>query len=296
MKTLSTPTNRLYTEKPSTEEVTTHFYNEATEDYEFWSKDFNMHFGYYIPFKTNLFKRDTMLNEMNKQIFKRLNLKSKKNLIADLGCGMGGTMRYALTNYTNKSSHIFGVTLSPFQVEEGNKLLKNLNGLILQENYNHTTFKDNSIDGAYAIESFCHDGHDIESFKEAYRILKPGGSLVIADAFLKKQPEELCTGSNFCYQKLCEGWSLKRLATIHQLEHELHEIGFKHVNIEDISFRVAPSVLHVPFAITGFMLKKLFLGKTIKKESFNNLKGSLFALLSGLHMKSFGYYLITITK
>lgn len=23
-------------------------YNEATEDYEFWSKDFNMHFGYYI--------------------------------------------------------------------------------------------------------------------------------------------------------------------------------------------------------------------------------------------------------
>jgi len=44
----------------------THFidlYNEATEDYEFWSKDFNMHFGYYIPFKTNPFKRDTMLNE-----------------------------------------------------------------------------------------------------------------------------------------------------------------------------------------------------------------------------------------
>ena len=25
------------------------FYNEATEDYEFWSRDFNMHFGYYTP-------------------------------------------------------------------------------------------------------------------------------------------------------------------------------------------------------------------------------------------------------
>jgi len=45
-------------------------YNEATEDYEFWSKDFNMHFGYYIPFKTTLFKRDTMLNEMNNQFTK----------------------------------------------------------------------------------------------------------------------------------------------------------------------------------------------------------------------------------
>ena len=36
------------------------FYNEATEDYEFWSKDFNMHFGYYRPLKTNIFKRDSM--------------------------------------------------------------------------------------------------------------------------------------------------------------------------------------------------------------------------------------------
>jgi len=48
----------------------TNFYNEATEDYEFWSKDFNMHFGYFIPFKTNLFKRDDMLNEMNNEVFK----------------------------------------------------------------------------------------------------------------------------------------------------------------------------------------------------------------------------------
>ena len=41
------------------------FYNEATEDYEFWSKDYNMHFGYFIPFKTNPFKRDSMLNEID---------------------------------------------------------------------------------------------------------------------------------------------------------------------------------------------------------------------------------------
>ena len=50
------------------------FYNEATEDYEFWSKDFNMHFGYFIPFKTNPFKRDSMLNEMNNQVVKRLGI------------------------------------------------------------------------------------------------------------------------------------------------------------------------------------------------------------------------------
>jgi len=55
------------------------FYNEATEDYQFWSNDYNMHFGYFILFKTNPFKRDTMLNQMNAQVIKRLKIGKLKN-------------------------------------------------------------------------------------------------------------------------------------------------------------------------------------------------------------------------
>ena len=76
----------------------------------------------------------------------------------------------------------------------------------------------------------------------------------------------------------------------------MQEIGYRHITIEDVSFRVAPSVLHVPFAITGFILKKIFKKETLKPQSWKNLKGSLFSLLSGLHMKSFGYYIITAEK
>ncbi len=65
---------------------------------------------------------------------------------------------------------------------------------------------------------------------------------------------------------------------------------------EDISFRVAPSVLHVPFAIVGFILKKIFTLNALKRESLHNLNGSFYALLSGLHMKGFGYYIISCTK
>ncbi len=268
-------------------------YNEATEDYEFWSSDFNMHFGYYIPFKTNLFKRDSMLNEMNNQVFKRLRPKENQ-LTVDLGCGMGGTMRYGLNKF--KKTKIFGITLSDFQVKEGNKLLQNENGLILKEDYINTSFKSNSINGAYAIESFCHSGHDINAFKEAYRILKPKGRFVITDAFLKKEIGDLCLGSAYAYKQLCKGWDLKSLGTITTIEKQMKEIGFKNICIEDVSFKVAPSVLHVPFAITGFILKKIFKKETLKPQSLSNLKGSLFALISGLHMKSFGYYIISATK
>lgn len=270
------------------------FYDEATEDYEFWSKDFNMHFGYYDPFRTNPFKRDDMLNEMNKQVLNRLNLNKGKGLLADLGCGMGGSIRYALKKNQNLSA--IGVTLSEFQVDEGNKLLKDLNAVILKENYNHTSLATNSCDGAIAIESFCHSGHDSSSFLEAYRILKPSGKLIIADAFLKKDTQKLRYGSSLAYKKLCNHWSLEKLGDIKKVTSDLKEIGFKKIKVEDISFRVAPSVLHVPFAIVGFMLKKLRENSALKKESLHNLKGSFYALLSGLHMRSFGYFMITCTK
>ena len=270
------------------------FYNEATEDYEFWSNDFNMHFGYFIPFKTNVFKRDTMLNEMNHQVIKRLEITRARKTLVDLGCGMGGTMRYALKK--NKHLSAFGVTLSEFQTKKGNELLKGFNGTILKENYNSTSFSSNSFDAALAIESFCHSGHSTTSLIEAFRILKPNGKLVIADAFLKKQPEHLCYGSRYAYQKLCNHWSLEKLETIDSMIKKLKQQGFSKIEVKNASFKVAPSVLHVPFAIIGFTLKKLLKTKSLKRESLHNLKGSFYALLSGLHMKSFGYYIITCTK
>ncbi len=285
---------KLRIKRSATKEKIIRFYDEATEDYEFWSKDFNMHFGYYIPFKTNLFKRDSMLNEMNSQVFNRLNVLKRNSLVADLGCGIGGTMRYGLRKYPLLK--IIGVTLSKFQVSQGNKRLQNMNGLILEENYKNTSFKTNSVDGAYGIESFCHSGHSKQTLQEAYRILKPNARLVIADAFIKKDEEKLCAGSNYCYEQLCKGWSLEGLGSIQIIKKTLKEIGFKNIKVEDVSFRVAPSVLHVPFAITGFIFKKLLRKESLKPQSWKNLKGSLFALLSGLHMNDFGYYLITAEK
>ncbi len=270
------------------------FYNQATEDYKFWSNDYNMHFGYFIPFKTNPFKRDTMLNEMNKQVLKRLNIHSNKHRLVDLGCGMGSTMRYALKHFKNLIA--YGVTLSEFQLKEGNQRLRGENGIIIKEDYNQTSFTSNSFDSAIAIESFCHSGHDIKSIKEAHRILKPGGRLVIADAFLKKSPSKLCYGSKYAYEKLCSHWNLKRIEDINKYRDVLLCNGFSDVTIENISLHVAPSVLHVPFAIAGFVLKQLFQTKSLKRESLHNLKGSFYALISGLHLNSFGYYLITATK
>ena len=271
------------------------FYNVATEDYKFWSKNYNMHFGYSAWGCMNPFKREGMLTNMNKNVFDRLNLKQKTaSTVIDLGCGMGGSMKYGLSRFPKLS--MLGVTLSDFQVEFGNRFIKDYPGLILKENFTKLSMNDETVDGAIAVESFCHSGHDYKAFKEAYRILKPDTSLVIADAFLKQDHEELRGSSQWVYKNLCSAWSLKGLKSVHKVTEELKQIGFKHVEVENLFWRIAPSVLHVPFAIGGFILKSKRKGIQLKQEQLNNLKGSFFALLSGLHISSFGYYIIKATK
>ncbi len=276
------------------EEKITHFYDNATEDYEFWSKDLNMHFGYYIPFKTNFLKRDTMLNEMNSHLFLLLDVKDQKSHIVDLGCGVGATMKYGVNKYPKLA--ITGCSISEFQVNYGNEFVNSERSSILNRDYRNTQFRDNTFDGAMAVESFCHSGCSPEALKEAYRILKPGSTFVIADAFSKKPKDQMNPLSKQVYKGLCESWSLEKLGNIHEVEEELKSLGFKEVTIKNIWHRVAPSVLHVPFAISGFILKKLIGNKPLKKESVKNLKGSFYALLTSLCMQDFGYYSITAKK
>lgn len=97
-------------------------------------------------------------------------------------------------------------------------------------------------------------------------------------------------------KKLCNHWSLENLDSHAFMNEKLHKLGFKHINVADMSFRVAPTVLQVPSTITAFILKKLFPFKSKKRENFYNLKASLYALLSGMQMTSFRYYIISTTK
>ncbi len=276
------------------EEGVMQLYNEATEDYKLWSKDLNMHFGYYIPFKTNPFKRDTMLNEMNNQLFSMLEIKNKKAHIVDLGCGIGGTMRYGVNKFPDLS--ITGCTLSTFQEKEGNKFINNRRAIIKNRDYRNTQFPENKFDGAMAIESFCHSGCSKETLEEAYRILKPNSKLIIADAFCKTEEEKMNFLSKKVHKGLSKCWSLERLGNIKRVKKELEEVGFKEVVIKNILYRVAPSVLHVPFMICGFILRKWFKNESLKKESIDNMKGSYYALLTSLCLQDFGYYIASARK
>src|SRR5215475_1438677 len=69
------------------------YYSEAGPDYAAWSREFNMHFGYYRA-GANPLHREGMLEQMNAEVLSRLRVDGMAQpKLLDLGCGLGATLR-----------------------------------------------------------------------------------------------------------------------------------------------------------------------------------------------------------
>ncbi len=274
------------------------YYANATIDYKEWSPSFNMHFGYY-KWGMNPFNREQMLNRMNEEVYKELGLtREKQGIVLDLGCGMGATARYIDSKGTK--AQLVGVSIVPWQVEQGNALSKACGSKVrlLEADYTQLPFEDRAIDGAYALESACHAmGKGKESFvRELARVLKPGSRFVIADGFIKAPATTFNPLMNWCYRGICKYWALPGFGELNQFVKELELNGLTDIQVKDISWNIAPSVLHAPMVTLKFWCKKKWKKEPLGEQSINNFKGGLMSLLVGLNRSKFGYYIISGIK
>lgn len=276
------------------------YYQEAGMDYEHWSRNFNMHFGYF-RWGLNPFDRETMLEQMNAEIAERLRIDAEKPaFLLDLGCGVGATARHIARRFNNVK--IIGATIVPWQVEKGFELnlAANLTEKveIINADYRNLPCADACADGVYVAESSCHDDslHKERVIAEAARTLKSGGRFVIADCFIKKPERKFNVVHQKCYDAICENWALPDMACLSGFTDTLEKHGFTDIEVKDISWQIAPSVAHAPFAVLTFIIKKFFAGEKLKRQSVNNLKGSLLALILGMNRAKFSYCLISAVK
>ncbi len=273
------------------------YYENAGPDYGEWSRGFNMHFGFY-RWGVNPFRRESMLEEMNRQVLARLALRrGLDSLVLDLGCGVGATVRSAAAMFP--AARVLGITVVPWQVETGNAWNQRLGvyprARLELGDYTGTGFPSSSIDGAVAIESACHAaGADKAPFvAEAARILKPGARLVVADAFLKNPDRALDPVSSRLNDLLNRSFVLPQLPQVESFAAALRRHGFVNIMVEDISWRVAPSVVYAPYVVCAFVVKKLLRHEALGEYTRNNLRGSLMCSLLGINRLKYGYYIVS---
>jgi SAM-dependent methyltransferase len=105
--------------------------------------------------------------------------------VLDLGCGVGGSLTYLAQQ---RSLRATGVTLSPVQARIGRERAATLHLAdrvqIVEGDYNALPVDRESMDVAYAIESFVHGPSPSRFFAEAARVLRPGGRLIVCDDVL----------------------------------------------------------------------------------------------------------------
>lgn len=168
-------------------------YNENVGDeYDAWTEDGileyywgeHIHLGYYTKEeRDDGYKKRDFIEAKYTFIEKMLEwsgVKEPKTVI-DVGCGIGGTSRYLAKHYPG--ARVTGITLSPNQVQRGTELarergidnveFKVMNALAME-------YPDNSFDLVWACESGEHMPDKKAYVDEMVRVLKPGGTLVIA--------------------------------------------------------------------------------------------------------------------
>ena len=215
------------------------YYENCQVDYSLvWQLDevMCMHYGYWDDTTPH---HRSALQMMNKKAAEAAFIQPG-HYVLDAGCGVGGPSIFL----AGLGCKVEGITLSAKQVEEcrSNAGKFNLENKInfTQQNYLDTSFADNTFDVVWAIESVCYAWDKLDFTKEAFRVLKPGGRLVVADFFCQPVPEG--SAEEKLMQKWTNSWAIKSYATVAQFTEDLAAARFSDIKADDITVNVKPSI------------------------------------------------------
>jgi tocopherol O-methyltransferase len=246
------------------------YYDTCENDYRLlWdlNKSLAMHAGYWDDETCNL---SQALQKQNEVMAELVEIKRGEKVL-DAGCGVGGSVIFLAEQY---GCIVSGITISKKQVETCKMNAQKRNTTPCPEfhamDFNKTIFPDNHFDVIWCIESVCHAKCKKVFLHEAHRILKPGGRIIIADAFISK--DNISSNERSMMQKWLSGWGVGSLDTISQFENNFIENNFENVDFKDITTNVMPSSRRLfLYSLPAFIFSKIgeFFGARTSMQTAN---------------------------
>jgi len=210
----------------------------------FWSKAH--HYGLWDKETKKL---SDAIKNTNRFVSELLDLQ-ENDFVLDAGCGVGGSSFFMAKNFGVK---ITGITLSSKQIKQARTDAKKLhltNSVNFERmDFNNTKFKDETFTKIFSIESTCYACDKLEFLREAYRLLKKEGKLVIVDGFLSKK--NLSEKEKKIYYKCLLGWKGDNLSLKDDFLNDLRKAGFKNIRFYNKTHEVMPSSTRM--ALNGYL-------------------------------------------
>lgn len=189
-----------------------------------------MHYGYWDE-KATTFRAS--LRRMNEALATFGGL-SKQDQVLDAGCGIGGTTIFLADTL---GCQVTGISLSQQQVETARSHAKAKGVQALtrfeQADYRATPFPDGAFDIVWALESAVYDPEKVDFFKEAYRLLRPGGRLVMGEYIKTSQPMK--PRDLRIFHRWLGAWAIHDLSTLAHLESVAKQQGFEVVKTANVT-------------------------------------------------------------
>lgn len=145
---------------------------------EVWGE--HMHHGYYGADGTEKKERRQAQIDLIEELLAWAGVQQAAQIL-DVGCGIGGSSLYLAKKFNAK---VTGITLSPVQA---NRAIARSQAAGLADRTSFQVadalampFADNSFDLVWTLESGEHMPDKQQFLRECYRVLKPGGTLLMA--------------------------------------------------------------------------------------------------------------------
>lgn len=219
------------------------FYDASSHLWEqIWGE--HMHHGYYGRAGTDKIDRRQAQIDLIEELLNWAKVKKAENII-DLGCGIGGSTLYLAEKFNAKAT---GITLSPKQATRATERARELK---LEDKSQfkvadalNIPFEDNIFDLVWSLESGEHMPDKTKFLQECYRVLKPGGTLIVA-TWCHRPTTNSVAGELTADEKrhLAEIYRVYRLPYVISLpEYEAIALacGIKNLRSDDWSMAVAP--------------------------------------------------------
>jgi tocopherol O-methyltransferase len=211
------------------------YYDETQVLYSrIWSPT-GVHYGFW---EHGTRTRQQAIRNMDRQVARELGLPMGSRVL-DAGCGIGGTSIFLAEELHHR---VTGITLSPAQLRRALRASQRCRAPVrprfLLRDYLATGLASHSFDGIFGIESVCYAQPKVAFCREAFRLLRRGGRVVVLDGFLTRTPERDEIAD---YRAFCDGLAIDNLDSVDGFTAALAEAGFEEISCTDRRAMILPS-------------------------------------------------------